>query len=393
MTHVPAATTLAATPPMGWNSWNAVSCEVTEADIRAAADALVDTGLREAGYEYVVVDDCWMADELDSKGRLQPSTAFPDGMAALADYVHDRGLQFGLYSAAGSHTCQGYPATLGREQLHAEQFAAWGVDYLKYDNCGDHHGRDAIARYAAMGDALAGVDRDIIYSICEWGENRPWQWGRNVGGHCWRTTDDLVAKWRTDPDEFGLGIADVIDRMAAINAAASHGPGGWNDPDMLQIGNDHESGQSKHEPVTVHRPLTEAERRTHFAFWCLWAAPLMIGTDLTSLSTFDRELLANERLLAINQDRLGIQGTPDERNENSEVWSKRLADGGAAVAFHNRAGAKREITTHVVDTDIPEGADRYQVCDCWTGNEWTTNGSLAMTVRPRDTAIVRVTPQ
>ena len=381
---------LATTPPLGWNSWNPVSCAVTESDIRDAADALIDTGLREAGYEYVVVDDCWMADELDNEGRLLPSADFPNGMAALADYVHDRGLKFGLYSSAGSHTCQGYPASLGRERLHAEQFAEWGVDYLKYDNCGDHRGRDAIDRYAAMGDALASVDRDIVYSICEWGQNRPWEWGRNVGGHLWRATDDLVAKWRADRDEFGLGIADILDRMAAIDAAAAHGPGGWNDPDMLQIGNGPQSGQSEHEAVDVQRPLTEAERRTHFAFWCLLAAPLMVGADLTSLSDFDRELLTNERLLAIDQDPLGIQGTPDRRDDD-EVWSKRLHDGGA-VAFHNRGDAEREISTHVSAVDVLGGADRYRVCDCWTGNEWETGGSLAMTVKPRDTAIVRVTP-
>jgi len=381
---------LAATPPLGWNSWNAFSCEVTEADIHAAADALVDTGLREAGYEYVVVDDCWMAGETDSEGRLLPSADFPNGMAALADYVHERGLKFGLYTSAGSHTCQGYPASLGREELHAKQFADWGVDYLKYDNCGDHRGRDAIDRYAAMGDALAAVNRDIVYSICEWGEHEPWRWGRNVGGHLWRATDDLVAKWRADRDEFGLGIADVLDRMAAIDAAA-HGPGGWNDPDMLQIGTGPESGQSQHEPVDVQRPLTEAERRSHFAFWCLLAAPLMIGADLTSLSDFDRELLTNERLLAIDQDPLGVQGTPDRCDGDAEVWSKRLADGGA-VAFHNLGDAKREISTHVSAVDVPGGADHYRVCDCWTSNEWETGGSLAMTVEPRDTAIVRVTP-
>ena len=332
-----------------------------------------------------------MASDLGDDSRLQPSADFPDGMATLADYVHDRGLKFGLYSSAGSHTCQGYPASLGREQLHAEQFAEWGVDYLKYDNCGDHGGRDAIDRYTAMGDALDSVGREIVYSICEWGKHEPWRWGRNVGGHLWRATDDLVAKWRADSDEFGLGIADVLDRMADIDAATAHGPGGWNDPDMLQLGNGPNSGQSEHEAVDVQRPLTEAERRSHFAFWCLLAAPLMIGTDLTSLSDFDRELLTNERLIAIDQDPLGIQGTPDRRGD-AEVWSKRLADGGA-VAFHNRGEGTREISTHVTGVDVPTGADRYRVQDCWTGNEWETGGSLAMTAEPRDTAIVRVRPK
>jgi len=174
-----------ATPPMGWNSWNAHSCAVTEGDIRTAADALVETGLLDVGYAYVVVDDCWMADETDDAGRLRADPDdFPGGMATLADYVHDRGLKFGIYSSAGSHTCQGYPASLGRERLHAEQFAEWGVDFLKYDNCGDHRGRDAVSRYSAMGEALAAVDRDIVYSICEWGESAPWRWGRTSAGSC-----------------------------------------------------------------------------------------------------------------------------------------------------------------------------------------------------------------
>jgi alpha-galactosidase len=384
---------LAATPPMGWNSWNAHSCAVTAADIREAADAVVDLGLRAAGYEYVVVDDCWMAEETADDGRLRadPET-FPDGIAALAEYVHERGLKFGLYTSAGSHTCQGYPASLGRERRHAEQFADWGVDYLKYDNCGDHRGREAIDRYAAMGEALQATDRDIVYSICEWGQNEPWRWGRNVGGDLWRVTDDAVAKWHTGDDEFGLGIADIIDRVAQLDIAAAHGPGGWNDPDMLQVGNGPESGQSQHEPTDVQRPLTEAETRTHFGLWCLLGAPLMVGTDLRGLSDTGIVILTNKHLLAINQDPLGIQGTPDRLEGSEQVWSKRLADGGAAVALHNRGTDERTIDTSVDHTDGPAGADRYRVRDCWTGKCWESNGYIDMTVPPRDTAVVRVTP-
>ena len=387
----PSDTPLASTPPMGWNSWNAYSCAVTEADVRAAADALVETGLLAAGYEYVIVDDCWMAANTDAEGRLQPSAEFPNGMAELADYVHDKGLKFGLYSSAGTETCQGYPASLGRERLHAEQFADWGVDYLKYDNCGDHRGRDAIDRYRAMGEALAAVDREIVYSICEWGRNEPWAWGRNVGGHCWRTTDDLVAKWQADPAEFGLGILDVIDRMANLDIAAVHGPGGWNDPDMLQAGNGPESGQSEHEPVEVRRSLTPAESRTHFAFWCLFAAPLMLGTDLTTLSGVDREILTNDQLIAIDQDPLGLQGTPDRRESTAEVWSRRLHDGAAAVALLNRGHDRREIHTLADEVDAVE-ADRYRVVDCWRDEVWETTGDLAASVDPRDTALLRLTP-
>ena len=383
---------LAQTPPMGWNSWNAHSCSVTEGTIRAAADALVETGLRDAGYEYVVVDDCWMAEETGEGGRLRAdSEDFPNGMTALADYVHDRGLKFGLYSSAGSHTCQGYPASLGRERTHAEQFADWAVDYLKYDNCGDHRDRDAVSRYAAMGDALAAVDRDIVYSICEWGRSEPWRWGRNVGGHCWRVTDDAVAKWHTGDDEFGLGIADIVDRVAALDIAPAQAPGGWNDPDMLQVGNGPDSGQSQHEPTDIRRPLTDAENRTHFAFWCLLGAPLMIGTDLTDISEDVLDLLTNEHLLAIARDPLGLQGTPDRREATREVWSKRLHDG-AAVALWNRGDEPTDIRVHVDETAVPTAGDRYTVRDCWSGEQWETPEDLSATVAPRETAVFRVVP-
>lgn len=377
---------------MGWNSWNAYSCAVTEADVREAADVIVEDGLLDAGYEYVVVDDCWMAPETDDDGRLRADPEdFPSGMAALADYVHDRGLKFGLYSSAGSHTCQGYPASLGRERRHADQFADWGVDYLKYDNCGDHRWRDPLDRYAAMGDALRAVDRDIVYSICEWGESEPWTWGRNAGGHLWRTTDDVVAKWRAEEGEFGLGIADIVDRTAGLDIAGAHGPHGWNDPDMLQVGNGPESGQSQHEPTNVERPLSAAETRSHFAFWCLLAAPLMTGTDLTALSATERDILTNEGLIAIDQDPLGLQGTPDYRGEHREVWSKRLHDGGA-VLLHNRGETPTDIWTDVAGTDVPAGADRYRVLDCWSGEVWETEWEFSATVDPRDTAVFRLTP-
>jgi alpha-galactosidase len=242
-------------------------------------------------------------------------------------------------------------------------------------------------------EALRELDRDIVYSVCEWGENDPWRWARNVGAQLWRTTDDIVAKWQSDPGEFGLGIADVIDRVAAIDAAPAQAPGGWNDPDMLQVGNGPDSGQSQHEPTTVERPLTDAETRTHFGFWCLFGAPLMLGTDLPALSGHDRELVTNERLLAIDQDPLGIQGTPDRREPDREVWSKRLADGGVAVALLNRGESTTDIHTGVGEIDVPVTADCYEVLDCWTGESWTRAGQIDMTVAPRGTAVLRVTPQ
>lgn len=383
---------LAATPPMGWNSWNAFSCTVTEDEIREAADLLVETGLRDAGYEYLVVDDCWMADELDD-GRFRPHPEdFSSGIETLADYVHDQGLKFGIYSSAGEVTCQGYPGSIGRERTHAEQFAEWGVDYLKYDNCGDHCGQDAITRYAAMGDALAAVDRDIVYSICEWGSNDPWEWGRNVGGDLWRATFDIVPKWETDVVEFGLGITDVIDQIQELDITAYHGPGGWNDPDMLHVGNGPESGQAQWEEIDVERPLTEAEQRTHFSFWCLFSAPLMAGNDLTEITDVEREILTNEDAIAIDQDPLGIQGTRDGKLGDREVWSKRLAGDEAAVILFNRGKDDAEIETTVETVDVPVKADRYRVHDVWSDEEWITDGHLQATVGSHDVSMLRVSP-
>jgi alpha-galactosidase len=383
----------AVTPPMGWNSWNAFSCDVTEDDIRDAADLLVDTGLRDAGYEYLVVDDCWMAEEVAEDGRLRPHPEdFPSGVEALAEYVHDRGLKFGIYSSAGDATCQGYPASLGRERTHARQFADWGVDYLKYDNCGDHRGEDAIARYGAMGRALADVDRDITYSICEWGENQPWLWGRNAGGDLWRATHDIVLKWSTEPTEFGLGVVDIVDRMDDLDIAPYHGPGGWNDPDMLQVGNGPDSGQSQLEDIEIERGLTAAEERTHFSFWCLFAAPLMAGNDLSAMDERTRAILTNEDAIAIDQDPLGIQGTRDGVHGETEVWSKRLAGGDCAVILFNRGEAPTDIETTVETIDSPVDAESYTVDDVWNDRTFETEGSLHATVGSHDVAMFRVRP-
>lgn len=396
---------LTQTPPMGWNSWNSYNCDVTEDDIRDAADLLVETGLKDAGYEYLVIDDCWMDTTLDEDGGFKPHPEdFPSGISPLAEYVHDRGLKFGIYSSAGTVTCQGYehgyPGSLEHERKHAEQFAEWGVDYFKYDNCGGHgdfgghHGKDAITRYEAMGDALRAVDRDIVYSVCEWGYNDPWLWGRNVGGHLWRTTDDMVAKWTADDDEFGLGIVDVVDLTAELEIAGYQGPGGWNDPDILQVGNGPESGQSQLEDVEVTEEFTEHEQRAHFSLWCLFGAPLMASNDLREMDETILEILTNEEAIAVDQDPLGIQGTRDRVYGDREVWSKRLAGDECAVILFNRdETASLTIDTHIDEIDIANTAGRYQVRDLWTGEEWETAGTIEDEVAPHGVTMVRVTPE
>jgi alpha-galactosidase len=379
---------------MGWNHWNAFGPSVTEDDIRAAADLLVETGLRAAGYEFVVVDDCWMAAELTADGKLQPHPEdFPSGIGALAEYVHDRGLQFGIYSSAGDTTCQEYPASLGHERTHAEQFAEWGVDYLKYDNCGDHRGKDAVSRYEAMGRALQAVDRDIVYSICEWGHNDPWQWGRNVGGQLWRSGGDIVVRWTTDHEEPGQGVLDIIDETADRGVAGYQAPGGWNDQDMLEIGNGPGSEHCDIAGLEVDRPLTAAEERTHFSFWCLFGSPLMIGTDLADIEAETLSLLTNEEVIAVDQDPLGRQGTRDRQYGDREVWSKRLTDGAAAVILFNRGETERTVSTHVDEVDVASDADRYHVHDLWSGEEWETGDEIVDDVSPHGVTMVRVTPQ
>lgn len=382
------------TPPMGWNSWNAYTWTVTEEDVRDAADMLVETGMRDAGYEYLVVDDTWMADSLDDDRKLRPDPEdFPSGIAALADYVHERGLKFGIYSSAGTQTCAGLPASLGLEDVHAAQFAEWGVDYLKYDNCGDHHGLDARTRYEAMGTELARQDRDIVFSICEWGNNEPWTWGRNVGGHLWRTTGDIIAKWESsEADEHGLGLVEIIDAMEEQDIAGYHGPHGWNDPDMLQVGNGPDSVHSQDDAFDVTEPFTDAMQKTHFSFWCLFGAPLMAGNDLREWDEQVEEILLNEAAIAVDQDPLGFQGTRDERDGDREVWSKRLAGGECAVILFNRGDDPVEIRTDVETVDQPIAADRYAVRDLWSDEERETAGELSATVEGRGVAFFRVGP-
>jgi len=379
---------------MGWNSWNAYSIAVDETKIKDAADMLVETGMRDAGYEFLVVDDTWMAEDLADDGRFEPHPEdFPSGIADLAEYVHDRGLKFGIYSSAGTETCAGYPASIGNERLHAEQFAEWGVDYLKYDNCGDHRGRDALDRYAAMGEALAEVDREIVYAICEWGDNEPWEWARNAGGQLWRTTGDILPKWRaTEDDAYGLGVVEIVDEMADPQIARANGPDGWNDPDMLHVGNGPGSGQAQLDDLDVSEEFPEVEQRTHFSFWCLWSAPLMAGNDLREMDATTKAILTNEDAIAIDQDPLGVQGTRDRVYGDREVWSKPLADRGAAVILFNRGEREVEIETHVEEIDLAAEADEYRVEDVWSDESWTTSDEIGSVVEPHGVAFYRVGP-
>lgn len=279
---------LAQTPPMGWNSWNKFGCNVSEQLIKEMADAMIATGMKDAGYEYLVIDDCWQVGR-DEEGNIQVDPKrFPNGMKALADYVHAKGLKMGIYSCAGSETCQGRPGSRGYQFQDARTYAAWGIDYLKYDWC-SNEGQKAEAAYRTMSDALKACGRPIVFSICEWGENEPWKWGKGIG-HLWRITPDIRDCYQCVFDWGGVGVLDIIDKMADLYPYA--GPGHWNDAEMLEVGNG---------------GMTRDEYITHFSMWCMLAAPLMSGNDLRNMDKETIEILTNKEVIAINQDKKGEQ--------------------------------------------------------------------------------------
>ncbi|HZD03690.1 MAG TPA: glycoside hydrolase family 27 protein, partial [Longimicrobiales bacterium] len=308
---------LARTPPMGWNSWNHFHCDVSSELIRETADAMVDSGMRDAGYQYVVIDDCWQVARDDDGRIVADSARFPEGMKALADYVHSKGLKFGLYTDAGRATCQRRPGSYDHEEFDARTYAEWGVDYVKVDWC-NSQGLDAPTQYARVRDALAAADRPIVFSICEWGTNQPWEWGPETG-HLWRTTGDIADRWES--------VLSILDRSSQYWHAA--GPGAWNDPDMLEVGNG---------------GMTMDEYRAHFSLWAIMAAPLMAGNDLRELTADNRrarayrDILTNREVIAVDQDSLGIQGRLVQSYPSElQVWAKPLADGSRAVVLFNRA--------------------------------------------------------
>src|SRR5262245_31344405 len=277
---------LAVTPPMGWNDWNAYGCNVSEALVKQTADKIVSSGLAAAGYQYVNIDDCWMQHSRDAAGNLQPDfTKFPDGISGTAAYVHSKGLKLGIYEDAGTATCAGFPGSLGHETADARLFASWGVDYLKYDNCNNNGSTTQaqyIARYSAMRDALAATGRPIVYSVCEWGINSPWTWAGDVG-NLWRTTGDIGANFNS--------VLSIFH--ANVGLAGFAGPGKWNDPDMLEVGNG----------------MSATEDRAHFSLWAEMAAPLLAGNNLVAASATTLSILGNRAVIAVDQDSLGKQAT------------------------------------------------------------------------------------
>jgi len=355
---------LASAPPMGWNSWNHFACKVSDAIIRAQASAMAINGMKAAGYEYINIDDCWQG-KRDASGIIHGNKRFPD-MKALADFVHSKGLKLGIYSSPGPRTCAGYPGSYGHEEQDAKTYAAWGIDYLKYDWCSArevYKPSQMPAVYKKMHEALAGTGRPIVYSLCEYGMDRVWRWGASVGGNLWRTTGD---------------ISDDYSRMAFIGFGQDGlekyaGPGHWNDPDMLEVGNGHMSAE---------------EYRTHMSLWCLLAAPLIAGNDLAKMSPETLAILTNPEVIVIDQDPAGLEGHRVSQEGPLEVWEKLLADGSKAVGLFNRGESTMPVTVRFKEIGV---GSSVSIRDLWERKELGTfKGSYTAQVPRHGVVLLKI---
>jgi alpha-galactosidase len=369
---------LAQTPPMGWNSWNKFACNVSEDLIKTIADSMATNGMKDAGYQYVVIDDCWQVKRDDAGNIVADPERFPSGIKALADYIHAKGLKFGIYSDAGTKTCGGRPASQGHEYQDAIQYAKWGVDYLKYDWCNTGT-RNAEEAYTTMSNALLSTGRPIVFSMCEWGTAKPWLWGKGIG-NLWRTTGDISDNWSLhkkwdDGTCCQNGMVDILDQQVGLEAFS--GPGHWNDPDMMEVGNG---------------GMTTTEYRSHFSFWAMLAAPLIAGNDVRSMSADTKEILENKEVIAINQDPLGRQGRRISKQGDLEVWSRPLADGSRAVILFNRGASEAEVGVTWEQIAYP-GHLSATVRDLWEHKDLGSfTGSYKTKVASHAVAMLKIKP-
>jgi alpha-galactosidase len=368
---------LAKTPPMGWNTWNTFSTKINETLIKETATIIADKGLRDAGYVYVVLDDAWMARQRNEQGQLVADpNKFPGGMKALGDFIHGLGLKFGIYNDAGTRTCAGYPGGRGHEFEDARLYASWGVDYVKYDWCNTGTA-NAQETYKTFGDALVATKRPIILSMCEWGTAKPWEWASPIA-HLWRTTGDITDRYSTNRGgtrNAGNGWKDLLDKQVGLEQYA--GPEHWNDPDMLEVGN---------------RGLTYAESRAHFSFWCMLAAPLMMGNDLRIMTDDILKVLTDKEIIALDQDPLGKQGYRVIDETGKEVWVKELSNGDWAVCMLNDSTADAQMSLAWSDLPVLTGKT-FKVRDLWSKKDLgTTNNNYSGNVVSHDVALLRLSP-
>ncbi|MCI1779115.1 MAG: glycoside hydrolase family 27 protein [Bacteroidales bacterium] len=376
---------LALTPQMGWNSWNKFACDINEDLIKSIADAMVSSGLKDAGYIYVNLDDCWHG-KRDSLGFITADPVrFPHGIKALADYIHKKGLKIGIYSDAGRKTCAGRPGSLGHEYQDALTYAKWNIDYLKYDWC---YTKDVNPRcaYPLMRDALYSAGRPILFSMCEWGSDKPWEWAADVG-NSWRTTGDISCVFDAADNKGNykrLGVVQIINKNAALRKFA--GPGHWNDPDMLEVGNG--------------MPINED--RAHFTMWCMMAAPLILGNDIRSMNEATREIIENKSVIAIDQDKLGIQGLRFEIKDSVQVWLKPLENGNWAFCLLNTGKRdktfdifwqKYNLEDNVSGLSTSFYKEIYSITNLWNGkNCGTTAKKCTVIVPAHDVVLYRLVP-
>ena len=380
---------LASTPPMGWNSWNTFGHNINETVVRETADALVSSGLKDCGYNYIVIDDCWsVKDHRDSNGDLiADPEKFPNGIKALADYVHSKGFKLGIYSDAAEKTCGGYIGSLGFEDQDAHLWASWGIDFLKYDYCNAplHDQAKAIKRYTCMGVALRNSGREFLFSLCEWGNQSPHLWGRQVGGHMWRVSGDVfdswVNVWMKDWKTYGIGIDVSIDIAHDLHAYG--GAGGWNDLDMLVVG-------LKGKGQIAGNGMSFVEYQTHMSMWVMACSPLMIGCDIRKMEPDTASLLMNREVLAINQDSLGLPGGRVKRIGLCDIWTKRLTDSGMAVSITNRGSLGEDVLLRARDIGL---LDSSKLCrNVWLGQDIADfKTELPLRVEPHETLVLKIT--
>jgi alpha-galactosidase len=363
---------LAPTPPMGWNSWNYFSCFINEDKIKRMADAMASNGMREAGYQYIVIDDCWQVKRDKDGYIIADPVKFPSGIKALADYIHSKGLKFGIYSCAGKLTCQKRPGGAGYEDKDAQRYAEWGVDYLKYDWC-NSEGMTSQVQYSKMRDALYKAKRPIVFSLCEWGSTKPWLWADTVG-ELWRATGDIQDKF-----DKGHGVLKIFDEVSKIRIYNK--PNAWNDPDMLEVGN---------------MGLSYIESRTHFTLWCMMAAPLIAGNNLSTMKPDILKVLTNKNAIAVDQDKLGIPCFLWSKSGDVEVWIKPLTDGSYAVCFLNRNGSPANLNftwpQNAVDPDYKKTYNldgSFTLYDVWDDKDLgAKQKNITATVKGHDALMV-----
>ena len=383
-TKMPLTGELALLPPMGWNSWNAFGTNLDESALKAVVDAYVASGMRDAGYKYFSLDDTWSTMERDSNGNLVADPKkFPHGMKALADYVHSKGLKFGIYNCAGWRTCAGYPGSRGHEYQDALLYASWGVDLLKYDWC-NTDSLNTEEAYKTMSRALRATGRPIVFSICEWGSHKPWLWPNGIGEQ-YRTTGDIGPGFvvgKKFGDWQGQGVLQILDAQMLIRKY--NRPNHWNDPDMLEVGNG----------------MTYNEDKSHFSLWCMLAAPLITGNDLRKMSDQTKTILTNKDAIAIDQDTLGISAFKVPLADSLELYVKPMKDAGLALCFLNRTATAKKIDlkwSNLIVSDDVSGITvkfaetAFRTHNIWTKKNGSTKGTFKQDIGAHDVIVLRLT--